>query len=224
MADRESLIRAVADLHEEMALYQVGSRLAQGDHPLHIIEDCQEGLRQVGLRYEAHEYFLSGLIMAGEIFREVMEVVQPVIEQHVSGQERGTILLGTVQGDIHDIGKNNLSILLTCYGFTVHDLGVDVKPSEFLAKAREIRPDIIGLSALLTSAYDAMRATVQMIRSAAPPEFERIPIIIGGNQLNEQVCQYVGADHWVTDAMSGVRLCQQLITREPGARLSPPQG
>jgi methanogenic corrinoid protein MtbC1 len=165
----------------------------------------------VGARYERREYYLSGLIMAGEIFREVMEILSPIIEVRFSGNETGTILLGTVQGDIHDIGKNNLSLLLNCYGFTIYDLGVDVPPQEFQAQAIQTRPDIVGLSGLLTSSYESMRETTQLLRSTADPQIASIPIIIGGNQLNEQVCQYVGADAWVTDAMSGVRLCQRLI-------------
>jgi methanogenic corrinoid protein MtbC1 len=208
---RKMLIASVADLKEAEALELVRSRLQKADDPLAIVEDCQEGLRQVGVRYEQQEYFLSGLIMAGEIFREVMELVQPVIEERLKGNETGKILLGTVQGDIHDIGKNNLNMLLTCYGFTVHDLGVDVSPAEFLLQAVQWKPNIIGLSGLLTSSHDAMRETIHLIRSAGAKDLSSIPIIIGGNQLNEQVCQYVSADYWVNDAMTGVRLCQQLM-------------
>jgi dimethylamine corrinoid protein len=208
---REVLIASVSDLKESEVLELVHRRLQNADNPLAIVEDCQEGLRQVGVRYEQKEYFLAGLIMAGEIFREVMELVQPVIEEQLTGSESGAILLGTVQGDIHDIGKNNLNMLLTCYGFTVHDLGVDVSPAEFLLQAVQLKPDIIGLSGLLTSSYDAMRETIRLIRSTGDSTLTSIPIIIGGNQLNEQVCQYVSADYWVNDAMTGVRLCQRLM-------------
>lgn len=207
--ERARLIHLVAELNEQATLELVRARLAQNDDPLHIVEDCQEGMRQVGERYERREYYLSGLIMAGEIFREVMEILTPVIEMRFLGNESGVILLGTVQGDIHDIGKNSLSLLLSSYGFTVHDLGVDVPPGEFLEKASQIHPDIIGLSGLLTSSYDSMRATVHLLRSSSDERLAKVPIVIGGNQLNEQVCQYVGADGWVTDAMSGVRLCQK---------------
>jgi methanogenic corrinoid protein MtbC1 len=211
---REVLIASVSDLKESEVLELVRNRLQNADNPLAIVEDCQEGLRRVGVRYEQKEYFLAGLIMAGEIFREVMELVQPVIEEQLTGSETGVILLGTVQGDIHDIGKNNLNMLLTCYGFTVHDLGVDVSPAEFLLQAVQLKPDIIGLSGLLTSSYDAMRETIQLIRSTGDGDLTSIPIIIGGNQLNEQVCQYVGADYWVNDAMTGVRLCQRLMAEQ----------
>ena len=209
--NRTALMALVADLEEQKALILARKRLENGDDPLLIVEDCQAGLRLVGERYEQREYFISGLIMAGEIFREVMELVQPVIEARLTGNESGQILLGTVKGDIHDIGKNNLALLLRCYGFAVHDLGVDVPPTEFLAQALSLKPNIIGLSGLLTLSYDSMRETVDTLRSSTDNVLLSTPIIIGGNQLSEQVCQYVGADYWVTDAMNGVRLCQKLL-------------
>jgi methanogenic corrinoid protein MtbC1 len=214
---RRDLVRLVADLMEQETLDLVRVRLEEKDDPLTIVEDCQEGLRLVGERYERQEYYLSGLIMAGEIFREVMELLSPVIEGSFIGSESGVILLGTVEGDIHDIGKNNLSLLLTCYGFTVHDLGVDVPPAEFLRMALQIQPDIIGLSGLLTSSYDSMLETIRLLRASPDLKIAEASIVIGGNQLNEQVSQYVGADGWVTDAMEGVRLCQKIMAGEKRA-------
>lgn len=211
---RAVLVANVADLNEDVALSLVQARITRGDDPLTITEDCQEGLRIVGERYERQEYYLAGLIMAGEIFRQVMELLQPIIEDRITGDESGLILIGTVRGDIHDIGKNNLSMLLTGYGFTVHDLGVDVPPVEFLHKATTLKPQVIGLSGLLTSAYDSMKETIDLIRTAGEDAIAVTPIIIGGNQLNEQVCQYVGADYWVTDAMEGVRICQEILTEK----------
>jgi methanogenic corrinoid protein MtbC1 len=211
------LIQKVTDLEENEVLAMVRKRLESGDDPLEIIEDCQEGMRRVGLRYEAQEYFLSGLIMAGEIFREVMEIVQPVIEESHQGDESGVVLLGTVQGDIHDIGKNNLSMLLTCYGFTVIDLGIDVPPKVFLEAAEQTTPDIIGLSGLMTASYDSMLQTINLLRNYNENKFSKVPIVIGGSQINDEICRYVGADDWVADAMHGVRLCQRLLAegREP---------
>ena len=210
---RAGLIQHVAGLEEQEALALVRARLAYSEDPLTIVEDCQEGLRQVGERYERREYYLAGLIMAGEIFRQVMELLAPLIQQRFSGHESGVILLGTVAGDIHDIGKNSLSLLLTSYGFTVHDLGVDVPAADFLAAAMKLRPNIIGLSGLLTSSHDAMRDTIHGIPSARDPVIASLPIVAGGNQINQQVCDYVGADAWVNDAMAGVRLCQRLTIK-----------
>jgi len=213
VADPSSaLIAAVADLEEETSLAIVRERLDAGEDPLQIIQDCQEGLRQVGLRYEQNQYYLAGLIMGGEIFRQVMDMAQPLIAGQVSGRASGTVLLGTVRGDIHDLGKNIVSMLLSCHDFRVHDLGVDVPPHTFGEQVAAIRPDIVGLSGLLTSAYDAMHETVALLRDQG----YRGPIIIGGGQLNEQVFQYVGADHWTIDAVAGVELCKRLVAGKAG--------
>lgn len=206
------MIQHVADLEETTVLDIVRKRLAHNDDPLLIVEDCHEGLRQVGMRYERQEYFISGLIMAGEIFRQVMEMVQPYLEEQHRGSERGTILLGTVAGDIHDIGKNNVALLLQCYGFSVTDLGVDVPPERFLDEAQKRKPDIVGLSGLLTSSYESMEETITLLRHVPNAGTAKIPVIIGGAQINEEVCRLVGADYWSDDAMRGIRLCQKIIS------------
>ncbi len=205
------LSAALADLRENEVLALVRWRMARGDDPLRIIEDCQAGMREVGERYTQQRYFLSGLIMAGEILREVMEIVMPSVEERFSGKSAGRVLLGTVQGDIHDLGKNLLVMLLRVYGFNVLDLGVDVAPEEFVAQARMFEPDIIGMSGLITAAHPTMRETVNALRAMMAADGTRIPILLGG-QVDAQVCAYVGADHWSTDAMEGVRLCQRLVT------------
>jgi methanogenic corrinoid protein MtbC1 len=209
------LIQHVLELEETEALAMVQARLGEGDDPLALVEACEAGMRRVGERYEQGEYFLSALIMAGEIFRQVMEMVQPVIEKRIRGNESGRVLLGTVQHDIHDIGKNIQSVLLSCYGFTVLDLGVDVPPADFLTQALDFQPDVVGLSGLLTSSYDSMRETVLTLRQAPDERIARLPIIVGGGTLNEQVRQYVGADYWVGNSMDGVRLCQRLLAGQP---------
>jgi len=179
-----ALIAAIADLREETTLSFVRQRLEDGDDPLQVIKDCQEGMRQVGLRYEQRQYYLSGLIMADEISSQVMALAQPMVEHQVSGQASGRILLGTVQGDIHDLGKNIVNMLLSCHGFAVHDLGIDVSPATFAGQVEQVRPHLVGLSGLLTSAYDAMRETVTLLRAGG----YQGPIIIGGGQVNEEVC------------------------------------
>jgi methanogenic corrinoid protein MtbC1 len=166
-------------------------------------------MRQVGQRYAAHKYYLSGLIMGGQIFSDVMSLIRPLVEARISGNASGKVLLGTVANDIHDLGKNIVNMLLTCHKFTVYDLGVDVPPEEFLKKAREIQPDLIGLSGLITTAYDSMRETILILRKNG----FRVPIIIGGSQLDDDVCRYTGADCWVTDANEGLKLCKELIAK-----------
>lgn len=214
---RDQLINLLADLEEDEVLRIVRQRVAAGDDPLQIIEDCNEGMRLVGQRYERGEFYVSGLIMSGEIFREVVEYVQPMLEQRANGESWGRVLVGTVSGDIHDIGKNMVGMLLACHGFDVIDLGVDVPPAEFAAKAIEVKPDIVGLSGLITSSFESMRATVAVLRAEAQQRALSFPIVIGGGMIDEAVCRFVGADYWVSDAMSGVRLCQRLMAaRQPG--------
>jgi methanogenic corrinoid protein MtbC1 len=210
----DNLIDTIANLLLEETLDLVRQRISRGHDPLAIVEDCQTGLQIVGERYEQKQYYLAGLIMAGEIFRQVMEILMPIIAEQVVGDDSGCILLGTVQGDIHDIGKNNFSMLLRCYGFSVIDLGVDVSPKEFLRQALVIKPDIVGLSGLLSITRDPMRETVGLIKSADNPEISAIPVIIGGGLLNDQICEYVSADAWASDAMSGVHICQKLIAKQ----------
>jgi methanogenic corrinoid protein MtbC1 len=204
------LIHAISDLQEEIAMTLVRERISIGDDPVMIIEDCREGMRQVGMRYEGGEYFLAGLIMAGEIFRQVMELLQPIFEQQNSGQASGRILLGTVKGDIHDLGKNIVNTLLSCHSLAVHDLGVDVPPDVFCEEVSKFNPHIVGLSGLLTSSYDSMRETIAQLRNRGYLG----PVIIGGGQLSEEVRQYVQADYWSTDAVTGVELCQRLISEQ----------
>jgi methanogenic corrinoid protein MtbC1 len=210
-AQQPTLSTLVADLQEQAVLARVRRRIDAGDDPLRIMEECGEGMRMVGQRYERQEYYISGLIMAGEIFREVMDLLQPLVRERISGQASGIVLLGTVQGDIHDMGKHILSMLLSCYGFTVHDLGVDVPPETFVVQSARLAPDIVGLSGLLTASYDSMRETASRLRDATRPGAPSVPIIIGGGMMNQKVCDYVGADDWAEDAMAGVRLCQRLV-------------
>jgi methanogenic corrinoid protein MtbC1 len=207
----QDLVHLLADLEEEAVLEIVRQRIRDGADLMQILEECNEGMQIVGTRYEQGEYYIAGLIMSGEIFREVVEMIQPLLVQTTNRVSSGCILVGTVSGDIHDIGKNMLGMLLSCYGFTVIDLGVDVPPAEFAAKAVESKPDIVGLSGLITASFEKMRETIQMLRYESAKNNLSFPILIGGGMIDEQVCQYVGADYWSRDAMAGVRLCQSLL-------------
>jgi methanogenic corrinoid protein MtbC1 len=208
---RSNLIAAVADLDEDAALAIVRGRIQRAEDPFAIVDDCREGLRQVGERYERREYFIAGLIMAGEIFQEVMQLLEPDLSGEHPGPRLGVILLGTVAGDIHNIGKNIISLLLTSYGFNVYDLGVDVPAEEFLRKAREIQPDAIGLSGLITSSFESMKDTITLLRGPKAEGIAKIPIVIGGGSVDAQVCQFTGADRWANDAMLGVRIFKELL-------------
>jgi methanogenic corrinoid protein MtbC1 len=203
---REFLINSIGDLKEDIVYELVMKRINSGDDPLNIIDDCQRGMRLVGERYEQGQYYIAGLIMAGEIFSQVMSKVQPLLKERTLEEKNGCILLGTVKDDIHDLGKNIVSILLRCHGFTVYDLGVDVPPAKFLEEFNEIQPDIVGLSGLLTSSYDKMKETISLLKN------NDVPVVIGGGQVNEQIARLVGTQYWCNDAVVGVRICQRLIS------------
>jgi methanogenic corrinoid protein MtbC1 len=214
---QDPLIQLVADLDEDAALALVKQRIAAGEDPVHIIHAVNDGIHQVGVLYEQGHYFISGLIMSGEIFRGVMELVQPLIANQPFSQSTGKILLGTVAGDIHDIGKNIAGMLLSCHGFTVIDLGMDVPDVEFARKAIETRPDIVGLSGLITASFESMKTTTQLLHTVSKIHDVPLPILLGGSIVNEQVCRYVGADYWVNDVMSGVVLCQKIMQKKAEA-------
>lgn len=211
---REDLIGHIACLNVQDTLSAIRARLNDGDHPFEILKDCQEGMRQVGERYEREEYFISGLIMAGEIFRQALELIHPTVGEPRLGNGSGCILIGTVQGDIHDLGKDMVGELLRCHGFEVHDLGVDVSAEAFVEAAERFRPDIIGMSILMTNALDFMRDAIQRLRNSSAPYITETPLIIGGSLADGDVCNYVKADHWVNDAMEGVRFCLELKARK----------
>ncbi|NLE21293.1 MAG: cobalamin-binding protein [Actinobacteria bacterium] len=207
--DPASLAARIAALDEQGALDAVNARIAAGDDPLAIIEECQLGMRWVGEHYQSGKYFISGLIMAGEIFREAMVALGPLLPPETEDATHGSVLIATVRGDIHDLGKNIVNMMLRSYGIVVHDLGVDVPPDEIVRKAAELRPDIIGLSGLLTIATDGMKATIDAVR--AEDELRGVPIIIGGGIVDEHTSQWTGADHWADDASRGVRLIREAI-------------
>jgi 5-methyltetrahydrofolate--homocysteine methyltransferase len=217
LTKRKQFITLLLELEEYKILDLTRARLQSGVDPFEIIEDAQEAMRLVGERYEEGDYYISSMMMAGEIFREVIEIVEPLLVQQATGKTSGVILLATVQGDIHDIGKNIFQILLQSHGFTVIDLGVDVSPDQLNEKIQEIRPDIIALSGLLTIAYDSMIEIIQIVKNQDDENLSKTPIIIGGGTINEMVCGFVGADYWATDAMVGVQLCKQIIEEKNSA-------
>ena len=205
------LVNKLADLEETTVLALVQERMRAGDDPFGILEDAQQALRRVGERYEQREYFISSMMMAGEIFREVMEIIQPALVQGTREKASGHVLLATVKGDIHDMGKSIFEMLLRCHGFTVTDLGVDVTPDQIAQEALRINPDIIALSGLLTIAYDSMKETVQAVKKLDQRLAASARFIIGGGTVNAMVCAFVGADYWAIDAMVGVQLCRQMM-------------
>ncbi len=207
----DNIAKAVAALDYQATIRLVSEAQARGESAADIVHATQAGLRAVGERYEKQEIFLSGLIMAGEIFRGVMELVQQDWENSLRGGASGTVLLGTVAGDIHDLGKNMAALTFRAYGFSVEDLGVDVPPERFLEVATRLNPDIIGLSGLVTFAFNSMRETVELLKTNQAGLAKTPLLVIGGATIDENVARYVGADYWTNDAMEGVRICQRLL-------------
>jgi methanogenic corrinoid protein MtbC1 len=205
----------IVEINESKAIALLKKCLGDGLDPLQLLKVCQLGMRKVGERYENKEYFISGLIMGGEIFRLAMEAIKPYIRERMEQNSCGSVLLGTVAGDIHDLGKDMVSELLVCHGFQVQDLGVDVPAHRFLEAAVKEPPNIIGMSILITPALDSMKETIHLLKKEAPPRVSKLPIIIGGSLTNDDVRAFSNADYWVNDAMDGVRLCQKLLRAHP---------
>ncbi|MDP2643864.1 MAG: cobalamin-dependent protein [Desulfobacterales bacterium] len=203
----EDLVKAIADLKEEDALRITRQRLESGDVPRLILEDSRKAMEIVGQRFAGGEYFMPDLIYSGEILKVVTEMVKPKLGQVAQTSRLAKFVLGTVAGDIHDIGKDIVSFMLDVNGFEVHDLGVNVPPGKFVEKIAEVKPQIVGLSGFLTLAFDSMKETVEAIKAAG--HRDQVKIMIGGGQMDAQVCKYAGADAYGRDAMAGVMLAKQ---------------
>jgi 5-methyltetrahydrofolate--homocysteine methyltransferase len=150
-------------------------------------------------------------MMAGEMLKQISNMIKPLIQEQKTAGKGGKVLIGTVEGDIHDIGKNIVVFLLEANGFQVRDIGINQKPSKFVEAIREFQPKIVGMSGLLTLAFDSMKKTVQAIEDAGLRESVRI--MIGGGVVTERIKEYSGADAYAPDAMAGVRLAKEWTGR-----------
>ena len=217
LATLDALRGALIDLDESLTLQLTKELASDGQTTSEsIVSTCQQALKVVGERYEREEYFISGLIMAGEIFKEVLEIVPPEEELAPREVSRGKVLLGTVAKDIHDIGKNLFGVALRGAGFEVIDIGVDVPPERFLAETLDCRPDVLCLSGLILLSFDSMKETVALVRAHETELGYRLPIVIGGGIIDGRVCEYCGADSWSTDSTEGVRICEKLVDSANG--------
>jgi len=210
MVQMKELSKAIADLDEPKVLKLVEQFLASKPSQADLsqaIKACQDGMSVVGDRYETKEYFLPELIFGAEIVKEVMSRMLPQL--NVAPKRIGKVVLGTAQGDIHDIGKNIVRDMLEAAGFEVHDLGIDVPIQQFVGKIRETKPQIVGISALLTAATETMKGTVDAIKDAGLRG--HVKVIIGGNLVDETVRTYVGADRFTKSAAEGVEICKKWV-------------
>ncbi len=204
----DQLATAMADLEESTALELVRQRLNAGDNPMTILASCREGMTQVGKRFETREYFISELIMAAEIFKQASALLSSRLRTDAIGS-RGKVVIGTVKGDIHDIGKDIVVSLLKAANYDVRDLGVDVPPQKVVDAVKETGATVVGLSGLLTIAFDSMKETVAALAAAGLRS--KVKVMIGGGFVSETVQHYAGADAWGTDAQAAVSLCNGWI-------------
>jgi 5-methyltetrahydrofolate--homocysteine methyltransferase len=205
----KKLINAIADMREDEALTLVRKMLKDGAPPMQVVDAAREAMGIVGERYEKGTYFLPELIMAGEMLAQITEIIRPELAKLPAVERHGKVIVGTVKGDIHDIGKNIVSFMLDVNGFEVRDLGVDVAPQTFVETIREFQPQVVGLSGFLTLAFDAMKETIDAIQAAGLRD--GVKIMIGGGQITEQIKDYAGADAYGRDAMAGVTLAKKWV-------------
>jgi 5-methyltetrahydrofolate--homocysteine methyltransferase len=205
----EELISAITEMRETDALRIARDLLESGTPPLEVLDACREAMGIIGQRFEDGECFVPELIMAGEMLSQISEMAKPHLEEE-EGEETaetlGTVVVGTVEGDIHDIGKDLVIFMLDVNGFEVIDLGVDVPPARFVDAVQDHGAEIVGLSGFLTLAYEPMKSTVEALQDAGLGD---VQVMIGGGQVDEQVRTYTGADAYGRDAQAAVRLAKQ---------------
>jgi len=204
----EELIKALRDLDENTVYSIVEEKIKAGVPAIDIVKACNEGMVQVGELFSSCQYFISQLIFSAEILKNVMKRLEPLLEGTVQSRTAGKVVIGTVKGDIHDIGKNIVVTLLRGSGFEVVDLGVDVPADKFVNAVKESGAKILGLSALLNFTYPEMKNVVEEVAKAGLRD--KVKVIIGGTPCNEQVRQFTGADYYAVDAVTGVNICKQI--------------
>jgi methanogenic corrinoid protein MtbC1 len=204
----KELIEWLADMREDDALPRATKMLEEGVDPLRVLELCRNAMDIVGKRFEAGEYFLPELVLAGEMLDKIGAIAKPLIKNApgVAPKKLGRVLIGTVHGDLHDIGKNIVTFMLDINGFEVKDIGIDVPVKTFIEEIEAFKPDVVGLSGFLTLAFDSMKETIEAIAQAGLRG--KLKIMIGGGQIDDTVRSYTGADAFGTNAVAAVSLCK----------------
>jgi len=205
----EDLVTLLSELKEQDALRATEKRLNAGEDALKILDDTKKAMQIVGRRFSEGKYFIPDLVYSGKILERITEMIKPKLSRSPAGEHLGKFIIGTVAGDLHDIGKNLVAFMLDVNGFDVYDLGVDVAPEAFVDKIREVEPEIVGLSGFLTSVYQVMKDTVDAIEAAGLRD--RVKIVIGGGVMDEEVRRFCGADAYRPDAMAAVDLAKEWI-------------
>lgn len=208
----KKLIEAVENIDEPLAIRQVKSLLALGRNPKEISNDLNFALQRVANRYEKGEYYIADLIMAGELVSSLLKISGMESERSSRQAPAGKIVVGTVFDDIHDVGKNIFVSMLHSEGLEVIDLGTDVPTEEFIRAIRKEKPQILGISGILTSVVENIRVVVDAITAAGLRD--NIKIILGGAIAGKEYAKYVGADAFSSDAIEGVSICKKWLTQE----------
>lgn len=212
MMDLNVLTQAVGDLEEDVVLEMLNAFVATSpseEEAQKVVNACQQGMALVGDLFDKGEYFVGDLIFAGELLTSAIDVLKPVIGSG-SAAKVGTIVLGTVEGDLHDIGKNIFKSMSEAAGFEVYDIGIDQSASAFVEKVKEVKPQVVGMSGVLTLALDAMKVTVDALKDAGLRD--NLKVVIGGNPVTEEACKQIGADAFTTNAAEGVKICQGWVS------------
>jgi methanogenic corrinoid protein MtbC1 len=205
----EKLVDAIVNMKEEEALSITNELVKGGEDPMKILDRCREAVGEVGKRFEAGTYFLPELIMAGEMLTKISGIVKPLLKETTASKKSGKVLIGTVEGDIHDIGKDIVTFMLDVNGYDVLDLGIDIPPAKFVESIKDFQPQVVGLSGFLTLAFDSMASTVKAIKEAGLRD--KVKIMIGGGQIDEVIKEYTGADAYGLDAIAAVNLTKGWI-------------
>lgn len=201
-------ISEVVELNEDKVKEMIRTKIENNEDPLKIMDEVKQAMKQIGDNFEQKVYFLPDLILSGEILRDIFEQLGPKLKESGKQEQKiGKVLLGTVAGDIHDIGKDVVKFMLDANGFDVMDLGVDVPTEQFAEKMKEYSPDVLALSGFLTLTYDAMKETIQKIKDAGLRD--TVKIMIGGGTIDESIVDYVGADAFGLSAVDAVKLAKK---------------
>jgi len=202
----EEISDALTKLEEDKVLQYVKEKIDANEDPIKILEACRKGMAEIGKGDD--EIFLTDLIMAGEIFNEALELLMPKLKNSTT-KSVGKIVIGTVEGDIHNIGKDIAIKFLKAEGFEVIDLGVNVPAQKFVDAIKEYNPHVVGMSGLLTLSIRPMKESIETI--AAANLRDKVKVIIGGERVDEEVCIYVGADAWVNDVIEGIKIIKKWV-------------
>jgi len=203
------LVTLLSDLKEPEALAFVEKALAEGVDPMDLLGQAREAMNIVGQRFASSEYFIPDLVYSGVILKSIVEMLEPHIKKGQEAERLGKVVIGTVAGDIHDIGKDLVVFMLDVNGFEVLDLGIDVPIQKFVDTVKKTGATVVGLSGFLTLSFQSMKDTVEGIKKAGLRD--TVKIMIGGGQIDEQVRGFTGADAYGKDAMAAVQLAKGWI-------------